>query len=215
MKIHGETKEPRHGSSSSPKSYSKWQTLNVITLKLYIFDHIIRLITVTSIDHRKLLIVLTLITLSIFYSTTSAHKNDIYKLLQFGKSNLWPEFKSVHLFVMSIAFPNLSDVHSPWDGVEMVMLVGGLPPCLSWRMTDLIRDTSFVFLADFGLKSQSLAIRSHSVPGAWDWGTPLFVAANSRSVDSEAARCAACNLAICKRIFVMRTATSYNKLAIK
>jgi hypothetical protein len=76
----------------------------------------------------------------------------------------------------------------------MAMDVGGLPPCLSCRMTDLIRLTSLVFLADFGLKSQSLAIRSHSVPGARGCWTPL--AASSRSVDSEAARCAACNFAI-------------------
>ena len=43
--------------------------------------------------------------------------------------------------------------------------VGELPSCLSCKMTDLIRPMSLVFRADFGLKSQSLATRSHSVPG--------------------------------------------------
>ena len=43
--------------------------------------------------------------------------------------------------------------------------VGELPSCLSCKMTDLIRPMSLVFRAVFGLKSQSLATRSHSVPG--------------------------------------------------
>jgi hypothetical protein len=63
---------------------------------------------------------------------------------------------------------------------------GGVP-CFSCRMMDLRRDTSFVFLAAFGLKSHSLATRSHAVPGSIgsdvDW--------KSRSADCDAARWAA------------------------
>lgn len=38
--------------------------------------------------------------------------------------------------------------------------------CLSWRMIDLIRVTSLLARLDLGLKSQSLEMRSHSVPGS-------------------------------------------------
>lgn len=58
------------------------------------------------------------------------------------------------------------------------------PPCLSWRMTLRSRLMSLTLRADLGLKSHSLATRSHSVPGAISW----VVDSNSRSADSEAAR---------------------------
>lgn len=38
--------------------------------------------------------------------------------------------------------------------------------CFSWSMMDLMRVTSLLARLDFGLKSQSLEIRSHSVPGS-------------------------------------------------
>jgi hypothetical protein len=44
------------------------------------------------------------------------------------------------------------------------LAAGGV--CLSCRIMDLMRDTSLLVLLDFGLKSHSLAIRSHSVPGS-------------------------------------------------
>ena len=78
--------------------------------------------------------------------------------------NFW--FKYCCYLLLQILLSHRCCLHRPWDGVEMVMLVGGLPPCFNCRMTERIRLTSFVFFADFGLKSHSFAIRSHSVPGA-------------------------------------------------
>lgn len=44
------------------------------------------------------------------------------------------------------------------------MAEGGF--CLSCKIMERILETSFDVLADFGLKSHNLAIRSHSVPGS-------------------------------------------------
>lgn len=44
------------------------------------------------------------------------------------------------------------------------LLIGGF--CFTCRMMDLMREISLLCLLPFGLKSQSLAILSHSVPGS-------------------------------------------------
>lgn len=48
--------------------------------------------------------------------------------------------------------------------LPLYALMGGF--CLTWRMMDLMREMSRDDLDVFGLKSQSLVIRSHSVPGS-------------------------------------------------
>lgn len=50
------------------------------------------------------------------------------------------------------------------SNIVYAFLVNGV--CFSCKMIDRIRDTSRLDLLDFGLKSHSLAIRSHSVPGS-------------------------------------------------
>lgn len=49
---------------------------------------------------------------------------------------------------------------------DVQALTGAGGVCFSWRIIERIRDTSFDVLDDFGLKSQSFAILSHSVPGS-------------------------------------------------
>jgi len=47
---------------------------------------------------------------------------------------------------------------------QALLAAGGV--CFSCRIIERIRETSLLVLLDFGLKSQSLAIRSHSVSGS-------------------------------------------------
>ena len=79
-----------------------------------------------------------------------------------------------------------------------------LEACFSCKITERILPTSFDgVLPVLGLKSQSFATRSHSVPGEISW----VVERNSCSALSEAERFAAC-------IFVSYNKSRYRKYGI-